>query len=99
MYKESHLLVLKALKRGDRDITALNQGSYKTTRVSNIIIDLKKWGVMINSIKEKAPSGKWFVRYELTPISKNYKKADSLIEWIKEINKLQTASEKKGVIL
>lgn len=99
MYKESHLLVLKALKRGDKDITALNQGSYKTTRISNIIIELKKWGVMINSIKEKTPSGKWFVRYELTPISKNYKKVDSLIEWIEEINKPQTADKKKGVIL
>lgn len=99
MYKESHLLVLKALKQGDKDITALNQGSYKTTRISNIIIELKKWGVMINSIKEKTLSGKWFVRYELTPISKNYKKVDSLIEWIEEINKPQAADKKKGVIL
>lgn len=99
MSRESHILVLKALRRGDRDITALNQGSYKTTRISNIIIDLKKWGVMINSIKERAPSGKWFARYELTPIPKNYKKVDSLIEWIEEINQPQTQGRKKRGIL
>lgn len=98
MNKESHLLVLKALKRGDKDITALNQGSYKTTRISNIIIDLKKWGVMINTIKQIAPSGKWFGRYELASTHKNYQKVDSLIEWIEGINKPQIA-DKKEVIL
>lgn len=96
MIKESHLLMLRALKRGDKDITALNQGSYKTTRVSNIIMELKNWGVLINSIKENTNSGKWYVRYELAPIPKNYKKVDSLITWIEKINTNKT-TKKRGI--
>ena len=94
--RESHLLVLKALKEGDSNITALNQGKYKTTRVSNIIIDLRRWGVDITSEWITPPSQKRFVRYTLLQSQENLEKVDSLISRLELIHRLQESKSNKA---
>jgi hypothetical protein len=75
MRNQSTILVLEALIRGDKDITALNQGKYYTTRLTNIISDLRnKHGIEIKTITNINPNtGKIFASYELPNKQKAFK--------------------------
>lgn len=79
---ESSSLILKALLRGDNNITALNGGSYLTTRVTNHINGLRDTGVKIETETIRTDSKKWYGRYKLFQTEENIKKATEILEQI-----------------
>ncbi len=81
-YNESTALILKALLRGDDDVTALNGGSYLTTRITNHICKLREDGLQIETEILSNDNGKRFGRYRLIESDQNIKKAIELLETI-----------------
>ena len=94
MQKQSLVLVLEALLRGDKNITALNQGNYLTTRLPNIITKLRNaHGLKINTIWERNPnSGKKYGRYELLDSSK-----EKAIKLLKELKAYKRGKSKESL--
>jgi len=74
--------VIKGLLRGDNDITALNSGKYLTTRMTNIICDLRQLGLEIRTEMRTAPSGKKYGAYRLVQSDRNIARAIELLEMI-----------------
>jgi len=82
IFNVSSSLVLKALLRGDDDITALNGGRYLTTRITNIINGLRDAGVQIETETIRTDSKKWYGRYKLIQTEQNIRKATEILEQI-----------------
>ena len=82
IFNMSSYLVLKALLRGDEDITALNGGRYLTTRIANIINGLRDAGVQIETEIIRAGSKKWYGRYKLIQTEHSIRKATEILEQI-----------------
>lgn len=74
--------VLLGLIKGNDDITALKSGKYLTTRITNIIMDLRDTGLKIETKMVKSRTGKRFGVYKLESGDDNYKKAYEVLEII-----------------
>lgn len=85
IYNISTLLVLKALLRGDENITALDGGRFLTTRLTNIISKLRKKGLKIETeTLTSEATGKKYGRYKLIQTDNNIKLVIKLIEKIEQ---------------
>ena len=72
-------VILGLLSNAD-NLSALNSGAYLTTRLPNIIFDLRNAGLEIDIEFQKAPSGKRYGIYKLTNTKTNLKKTYELLE-------------------
>ena len=73
--------VLLGLLAGANDLSALNSGAYLTTRLPNIILDLRGAGLEIETELQKTHTGKRFGIYRLVDSKGNYKKTHELLEY------------------
>jgi len=87
----STILTLKALLQDDENITALDGGRFLTTRITNIILDLRGRGLKINTEMLTSPTtGKRYGRYKLIQSDENIKLAIEILEQLE--SKLQNDS-------
>ena len=77
---EALTATIKGLIEGAGDITANNALKYFSTRISNTIVDLRREGLLIETRRVKAPSGKQYGVYFLIRNAANLEKARSLYE-------------------
>ena len=73
--------VILGLLAGANDLSALNSGAYLTTRLPNIILDLRGAGLEIETELQKTSSNKRFGIYRLVDSKANYKKTHELLEY------------------
>ena len=73
--------VILGLLAGANDLSALNRGAYLTTRLPNIILDLRRAGLEIETELQKTCNNKPFGIYRLVNSKENYKKAHELLEY------------------
>lgn len=81
---KSYLITLKALLDGDPDVSALQSGRLKTTRISNRIGILRSKGILIETRMITTPSKKTFGRYFLVRTPENIKNAKKILNQKKE---------------
>ena len=74
--------VIKGLLNGEDNLSALNSGAYLTTRLPNIILDLRHIGLEIEIEFHKTPSGKRYGIYRLVDTKTNLKKTHELLEYV-----------------
>ena len=74
--------VIKGLLNNADDLSALNSGTYLTTRLPNIILDLRHIGLEIEIELHKTPSGKRYGIYRLVDTKTNLKKTHELLEYV-----------------
>jgi hypothetical protein len=80
---ESRLLCLQALMRSD-EVGALSAPSLRTTRVSNLILSLRRQGIEIATITKTTANGKHFGSYRLVITSSNLDKAQAALDELTE---------------
>ena len=73
--------VILGLLDGANDLSALNSGAYLTTRLPNIILDLRNASLEIDIDFHKTPKGKRYGIYRLKDTKLNYKIAHGLLEF------------------
>lgn len=73
--------VILGLLAGANDLSALNSGAYLTTRLPNIILDLRNYGLEIDVDFHKTSRGKRYGTYRLKNTKLNYKIAHGLLEY------------------
>ncbi len=74
--------VILGLLAGANDLSALNSGAYLTTRLPNIIWDLRNTGLKIETDFQSTINNKRFGIYRLINSKANYKKAHKLLEYV-----------------
>jgi len=81
-------LIIEALLRGDKNVTALDGMRFLTTRTSNHIVELRKEGLEIEtkSIKTEYTN---YGAYFLVRTEKNIKRAYELLESLQEDNDIE----------
>ncbi len=84
LYTKSNLLILNDLILKRTKMTAYTMGRYKTTRLSNHIVQLRKYGIGIKTIINTTDNKKWFGSYELIQDKQNIRLATSLRDVIKQ---------------
>lgn len=75
---KSQILILEALIRGDKDITALNGMKFLTTRITNHIGELRKAGLEIETKNVKTESSH-YGEYSLKEGETNMLKAHKIL--------------------
>ncbi len=73
--------VILGLLAGTNNLSALNGIDYLTTRLPNIILDLRHAGLEVETELQKTHTGKRFGIYRLVDSKANYKKAHDLLEY------------------
>ena len=76
--------VILGLLDGANDLSALNSGAYLTTRLPNIILDLRNTGLDIDVDFHKTSKGKRYGIYRLKNTKLNYIIAHRLLEYIQK---------------
>ena len=79
---ESTEKVILGLMAGANDLSALNGGAFLTTRLPNIILDLRGAGLEIETELHKTHTGKRFGIYRLVDSKVNYQKTHELLEYV-----------------
>ena len=72
-------LIIEALLRRDNNITALDGMKFKTTRLPNHIVKLRKKGLKIET-KNIKTTNSYYGKYELVQSKDNIEKAYALLE-------------------
>jgi hypothetical protein len=80
----SKVLILEALINKDDNITALEGGRFKTTRITNQINKLRKMGLLIHTQMVRSDSGKAYGKYRLVDNVLNRKRANEILQSLKE---------------
>lgn len=77
---QSAILCLDALLHGN-EVTALKADRYRSTRTSNIILELRRrGGLIIDCERRETASGSWYGVYRLLFLPENAAKARNLLE-------------------
>lgn len=79
---ESTEKVITGLLNDADNLSALNSGAYLTTRITNIILDLRNADLEIENEFHKTTNGKRFCIYRLADSEANFKKAHELLEYV-----------------
>ncbi len=87
LYSKSNLLILNDLILKQTKMTAYSMSKYKTTRLSNHIHQLRKYGIGIKTIINNTDNKKWFGSYELIQDKQNIRLATNLRDTIKQKHK------------
>lgn len=86
--------VLKGLLNNANDITALNGGKYRTTRISNTICELRDQNIDIITKRIKLENKKSYGVYVLVNSKANREKAERLLHYYENIDKVINATAK-----
>jgi hypothetical protein len=76
--------VILGLLAGANNLSAFNSRAYLTTRLPNIILDLRNAGLEIEIDFHKTSKGKRYGTYKLKNTKLNYKVAHDLLEYVQK---------------
>lgn len=96
---EPDFLIVNALYKGEQDLVALNGLKYKSTRISNYIVKIRKYLGGFNTIKTERVrynpynKRKWYGKYILNRDDSTIQKIKELLDKIKNGFKILTKTK------
>ncbi|MDY4445756.1 hypothetical protein [Campylobacter sp.] len=96
---EPDFLIVNALYKGEQDLVALNGLKYKSTRISNYIVEIRKYLDGFNTIKTERVrynpynKRKWYGKYILNRDDSTIQKIKELLDKIKNGFKILTKTK------
>ena len=96
---EPDFLIVNALYKGEQDLVALNGLKYKSTRISNYIVEIRKYLGGFNTIKTERVrynpynKRKWYGKYILNRDDSTIQKIKELLDKIKNGFKILTKTK------